>query len=360
MSNSSVYNFSAGPSMLPQAVMKRAQEEFLNWQGTGSSVAEVSHRGKEFIAMAEQAESDLRALLQIPDNYTVLYMTGGATGQFSFVPMNLLGEQHGMDYVYSGQWSEKAIKAAKKYGEVNVVAKIAADGAIPPVASWALNKEAAYVHITSNETIDGIEFHETPEVGDVPLVADMSSNILSRPIDVSKYGLIYAGTQKNIAMAGLTLVIVRNDLMGKAAAFTPDIFNYQAQAKAESMLNTPPTYVWYMAGLTYRWLLDEGGLATIAERNDRKAAKLYQFIDNSSLYSNAVNPHSRSRMNVPFTLPEEALNQRFLKKADAEGLVYLKGHRLVGGMRASIYNAMPEAGVDALIDFMRDFEQHHA
>jgi len=351
-----IYNFSAGPTALPKPVMERAQAEFSDWKGKGFSVMEISHRGKDFLEMVAQAESDLRQLLEIPNNYKVLYMQGGATGQFSFIPMNLLGDKNSADYIQTGQWSSKAIECAKRYTAVNIAAETT-ERRVPKFDTWQLDKDAAYVHITANETIDGIEFHDIPNTGDVPLIADMSSNILSKPVDVAKYGLMYASTQKNIAMAGLTLVIIREDLLGKAAKITPAIFNYQELAKAESMLNTPATYVWYMAGLTYRWLLEEGGLSVMAEKNKAKAAKLYKAIDDSALFENHVSPCCRSLMNVPFTLPSEELNERFLKEADKVGLLYLKGHRLVGGMRASIYNAMPEEGINALIQFMAEFER---
>jgi phosphoserine aminotransferase len=359
---SRVYNFSAGPAMLPEAVLKRASEEMLDWHGIGASIMEVSHRGKEFKSVAEQAEADLRELLAVPDNYKVLFLQGGAQAQFATIPMNLLGDKKSADYICTGSWSKKAIAEAKRYCDVNVAASGEASGytTIPPFESWQLNKDAAYVHYTPNETIGGVEFHWVPDTGDVPLVADMSSTILSRPIDVSRFGLIYAGAQKNIGPAGLTLVIVREDLLGRAWDSCPSVFNYQAQADSDSMLNTPPTYAWYLAGLVFQWLKDKGGLEGMAEINKRKADKLYSAIDTSPFYQNPVEPQSRSWMNVPFTLANPDLDAEFLKQAEQRGLTTLKGHRSVGGMRASIYNAMPEEGVDALLEFMAEFERNHA
>ncbi len=356
-----VFNFSAGPAMLPAAVLKQAREEMLDWRGTGMSVMEMSHRGKEFMSIAEQAESDLREVMSIPDNYKVLFLQGGASAQFAAIPMNLLQGRGQADYVNTGAWSKKAIAAARKYCDVNVVASSEDNGftGIPEFDGWALNSDAAYLHYTPNETIGGVEFHWIPESGDAPLVADMSSTILSRPIDVSRFGLIYAGAQKNIGPAGLTLVIVREDLIGDADPALPDVLNYSLQAKAGSMLNTPPTYAWYLAGLVFKWIKDQGGLDVVAEVNRRKAEKLYRAIDESDFYANPVEPQSRSWMNVPFTLARPELDGQFLEQAAAAGLVTLKGHRSVGGMRASIYNAMPEAGVDALIDFMREFERNN-
>ena len=356
-----VFNFSAGPAMLPSAVLKQAREEMLDWRGTGMSVMEMSHRGKEFLSIAEQAEADLREVLAIPDNYKALFLQGGASAQFAAIPMNLLRGRDRADYVNTGAWSKKAIAAAKKYCNVNVVASSEDSGftTIPAFEDWSLDSDAAYLHYTPNETIGGVEFHWIPETGDVPLVADMSSTILSRPIDVSRFGLIYAGAQKNIGPAGLTLVIVREDLIGDPDPALPDVLSYSLQSKAGSMLNTPPTYGWYLAGLVFKWIKDQGGLDVVAEVNRRKAEKLYQAIDESDFYANPVEPQSRSWMNVPFTLAKPELDGQFLEGAAAEGLVTLKGHRSVGGMRASIYNAMPEAGVDALIDFMREFEKQN-
>lgn len=356
-----VYNFSAGPAMLPTAVLERAQAELPDWQGSGMSVMEMSHRGKEFVGIAARAEADLRELMGIPASYKVLFLQGGASLQFAMVPANLLRGRTSADYVNTGQWSKKAISEAKRLCQVNVAASAEASGftTIPPRETWRLDPQAAYVHYTPNETIGGVEFHTIPDVGDVPLVADMSSTILSRPVDVSRYGLIYAGAQKNIGPAGVTVVIVREDLIGELAPGMPSLFDYQAQAEADSMLNTPPTYAWYIAGLVFQWLKDQGGLAAMAERNRRKAEKLYAAIDGSDFYANPVEPSARSWMNVPFTLARPELDEPFLKQASASGLKTLKGHRSVGGMRASIYNAMPEEGVDALIAFMREFERTH-
>lgn len=357
---SRVYNFSAGPAMLPESVMRRAAEEMLDWQGTGMSVMEMSHRGKAYVSIAERAEADLRELLAIPDNYHVLFLQGGATGQFSAVPMNLLGERRAADYVYTGSWSKKAIGEAKKYCQVNVAASGEPDLMhVPEQSEWQLSADAAYVHITPNETISGVEYHCLPEVGDKPLVADMSSTLLSRPIDVSRFGLIYAGAQKNIGPAGVTLVIVRDDLIGQAGPQTPTVWDYKQQAEADSMLNTPATYPLYIAGLVFQWLKELGGLEKMAEINQRKAHKLYAAIDESNFYSNPVAKQNRSWMNVPFVLADSELDSRFLEEAESVGLTTLKGHRSVGGMRASIYNAMPEAGVDRLIEFMADFEQRN-
>ncbi|MCF6235360.1 MAG: 3-phosphoserine/phosphohydroxythreonine transaminase [Gammaproteobacteria bacterium] len=353
-----IYNFSAGPAMLPTAVLERAQEEMLDWQGTGMSVMEMSHRGKEYMSIAEKAESDLRELLAVPDNYKVLFLQGGASSQFAMVPLNLLRDKTSADYFYTGQWSKKAIAEAKRYCDVNIVATSESDGfnSIPAQSEWQLSKGAAYVHYTPNETIGGVEFQCLPEVGDVPLVADMSSSILSRPIDVSKYGVIYAGAQKNIGPAGLAVVIVRDDLIGSARDGTPSMFDYKIHADNGSMYNTPPTYTWYLAGLVFEYLKEKGGLTVVAEENQRKAKKLYTFIDASDFYANPVAIDSRSWMNVTFTLADNNLDAAFLKEADALGLKTLKGHRSVGGMRASIYNAMPEKGVSALVDFMAEFE----
>ncbi|WP_373054322.1 3-phosphoserine/phosphohydroxythreonine transaminase [Thioalkalivibrio sp.] len=356
-----VMNFSAGPAALPQAVLERARDELLDFRGSGMSVMEMSHRGKPFMAVAEKAEHDLRKLMNIPEDYSVLFLQGGATGQFAAIPMNLANGQ-GMDYVDTGAWSGKAIKEAQKYGPVNIVASSQASGydSIPDRATWNLDPNAAFVHYTPNETIGGVEFPDIPDVGDVPLVADMSSTILSRPIDVSKFGVIYAGAQKNIGPAGLTVVIVRNDLLQREKGAVPAVLDWALQAENDSMYNTPPTFGWYLAGLVFEWLLDQGGLEGMAEVNQRKAAKLYQYIDNSAFYRNPVEPSARSWMNVPFILADDALDGTFLNEADAAGLSSLKGHRSVGGMRASIYNAVPESAVDTLIEFMADFENRHA
>ncbi|MGM0553307.1 MAG: 3-phosphoserine/phosphohydroxythreonine transaminase [Pseudomonadota bacterium] len=357
-----VMNFSAGPAALPQAVLERARDELLDFRGAGMSVMEMSHRGKPFMQVAEKAEQDLRQLLAIPDNYSVLFLQGGATGQFAAIPMNLAAEGQSVDYVDTGAWSGKAIKEAQKYASVNIVASSQAEGyaSIPPRSGWNLDPNAAYVHYTPNETIGGVEFHEIPDVGDVPLIADMSSTILSRPIDVSKFGVIYAGAQKNIGPAGLTVVIVRNDLLKRETGRVPAVLEWALQANNDSMYNTPPTFGWYFAGLVFEWLLEQGGLTRMAEINQRKAEKLYHFVDNSAFYRNPVEPAARSWMNVPFILADDGLDGTFLNEAEAAGLSSLKGHRSVGGMRASIYNAVPESAVDALIEFMADFEQRHA
>ncbi|MBT7307397.1 MAG: 3-phosphoserine/phosphohydroxythreonine transaminase [Gammaproteobacteria bacterium] len=353
------YNFSAGPAMLPSAVIARAQQEMMEWHSAGMSVMEMSHRGKDYMSIAEKAEADLREVMAIPSNYKVLFLQGGASSQFAMVPMNLLRGSGGADYLNTGMWSKKAIAEARRYCEVNVAADTSAGGfcAVPEQDSLQLNADAAYLHYTPNETIGGVEFDYLPESGEVPLVADMSSTILSRPLDVSRYGVIYAGAQKNIGPAGLTIVIVREDLIGHAPEQTPAMFSYETHAKADSMYNTPPTYSWYMAGLVFEWIKEQGGLAAMAEVNQRKAGKLYELIDSSDFYANPVEKNGRSWMNVPFTLADAALDGAFLSGAAERGLVTLKGHRSVGGMRASIYNAMPEEGVDTLVEFMRAFEQ---
>jgi len=355
------YNFSAGPAMLPETVLEQAKTELLDWRGAGMSVMEMSHRGKEFVSIAEQAEADLRELLMIPKDYKVLFLQGGATSQFAMIPMNLLRGKMKADYLNTGIWSEKAIAEAKRYCQVNVVAtgKDKKFTTVPERNSWNCDIDAAYFHYTPNETINGVEMHTVPDVS-VPIVADMSSTILSRPIDVSKFGLIYAGAQKNIGPAGLTIVIVREDLLGDTILSTPIMFDYKAQVEAESMLNTPPTYAWYIAGLVFKWVKAQGGLIAMGERNQRKAEKLYQAIDNSSFYANPVDPTYRSWMNVPFTLANPDLEKTFLSEAKDVGLMTLAGHRSVGGMRASIYNAMPEQGIATLVDFMKDFEKRKA
>lgn len=358
---SRVYNFSAGPAALPEAVLKQAAEEMLDWQGSGMSVMEMSHRGKAFVSIAEQAEADLRELMAVPDNYKVLFLQGGATGQFSAIPLNLAQGRETADYVINGSWGKKAVKEAGKYmSNVRVAAQPDSFNIAPDPSSWDLSDDAAYVHYTPNETIEGVEFHTVPDVGEVPLVADMSSTILSRPIDVSKFGVIYAGAQKNIGPSGLVLTIVREDLIGSAVDTCPMVLDWKAQADADSMLNTPPCYAWYICGLVFQWLKAQGGLAAMAEINHRKAAKLYSAIDGSGgFYTNPVDVSSRSWMNVPFVLKDDALDEAFLSGAKAAGLETLKGHRSVGGMRASIYNAMPEAGIDALIEFMADFAKNN-
>jgi phosphoserine aminotransferase len=358
---SRVFNFSAGPAVLPVEVLEQAAAEMRDWKGSGMSVMEMSHRGKEFISIAEKAEKDLRDILKIPQKYKVLFLQGGATSQFAMVPLNLLKGKKTVDYINTGQWSKKAIAEAKRYCEVNTAATGEAGNftTIPPRSAWKLNPDAAYVHYTPNETIGGVEFHSLPDTGDVPLVADMSSTILSRPIDVSKFGLIYAGAQKNIGPAGLTIVIIREDLIGEVMPNTPVMFSYKTHADNGSMYNTPPTFAWYVAGLVFDWIKRKGGLEAMAEVNKRKAEKLYAFIDKSRAYRNPVDPECRSWMNVPFTLKKPDLDSKFLEMAKASGLVALKGHRSVGGMRASIYNAMPEEGVDALIACMGEFEKKH-
>lgn len=356
-----VYNFSAGPAMLPEAVLERARDEMLEWRGSGMCVAEMSHRGKDFMSIAAQAEADLRELLAVPSHYKVLFLQGGASTQFAAVPMNLLRGAAGADYLNTGSWSKKAIAEARRYGQVHVAANTESERftRAPRQDELTLSDGAAYVHYTPNETIEGVEFPYVPDTGDRPLVADMSSTILSRPIDVSRFGLIYAGAQKNIGPAGLTIVIVREDLLGQALPATPTMLDYKIHADNESMYNTPPTYAWYLAGLVFDWLKGLGGLAAMAEINARKAKLLYDAIDASGFYHNPVEPASRSWMNVPFTLANAELDETFIKEAKAANLTTLKGHRSVGGMRASIYNAMPQAGVETLVGFMQEFERRH-
>lgn len=359
---STIYNFCAGPAMLPTAVMEKAQEELIDWQNHGCSVMEISHRSPSFIALAKQSEQDLRDLMAIPDNYKVLFCHGGGRGQFAAVALNLLPEGGKADYIVNGSWSEAAAKEAKNIGDVNVIdITETIDGkiGIKAMTDWPLSPTAAYVHYCPNETVNGIELFEVPNTGKVPLVADMSSTILSREIDVSKFGLIYAGAQKNIGPSGLALVIIREDLLGKARKFTPNIMNYQVSVDNDSMHNTPPTYSWYLASLVFQWLKSLGGVKSIEENNIRKAVKLYDFIDSSSFYQNNITAQYRSRMNIPFWLSDENLNSKFLQQAQENGLLALKGHRIVGGMRASLYNAMPIEGVVALIQFMTSFEQEN-
>lgn len=361
-----VYNFSAGPAALPEPVLRQAAAEMLDWQGCGMSVMEMSHRGPQFMAIMADALSRLRSLLGVPADYDVLFMQGGALGENAIVPMNLLGQHGSIDFIDTGVWSQKSMQEAAKYARVNVAAS-AADSdytRIPARESWRLEPDAAYVHICSNETIGGVEYSDTPDVGSVPLVADMSSNILSRPVDVHQYGLIYAGAQKNIGPAGLTLVIVRRDLLGRALPFTPTAFNYAVVAENGSMYNTPPTYAIYVAGLVFKWIEDQGGLAAMAARNAEKAGLLYDALDRSTLergglFVTRVARACRSRMNVTFHLRDEHLTAPFLAGAEARGLVQLRGHRAVGGLRASIYNAMPLQGVQALVAWMAEFEQLH-
>jgi len=356
-----IYNFSAGPAVLPREVLEQAREELVNWRGCGMSVMEMSHRGKEYMGIQSQAEADLRELMNIPANYKVLFLQGGASSQFAMVPMNLLRGKTRADYLNTGEWSKKAIKEAKKYCTVNVVASSEDRNFsyAPTQDRWQLDPDAAYVHYTPNETIGGVEIFWTPDTGEVPLVADMSSTILSRPIDVSKYGVIYAGAQKNIGPAGVTVVIVREDLIGQTLPGTPTMFDYKVHADNESMYNTPPTFAIYMAGLVFKWLKDKGGLAEMERINIAKAKLLYDYLDSTDFYLSPVAPENRSRMNVPFTLKDPALDEGFLKGAKAHGLLQLKGHRSVGGMRASIYNAMPIEGVEALVDYMKEFARTH-
>jgi phosphoserine aminotransferase len=356
-----VYNFSAGPSALPEPVLLKARDELLEWGSSGMSVMEMSHRSKEYVAIAEKAEADLRELLGVPGNYKVLFLQGGATGQFAAIPMNLLRGKAKAAYVATGLWSEKAVAEAKLYCEAQVAASSKAThyATIPPRSEWTVDPEAAYLHYTANETIGGVEFQDIPDAGGLPLVSDMSSNLLSRAIDVSRFGLIYAGAQKNMGPAGIAVVIVREDLIGQVLPGTPSIFDYQKMADNGSMLNTPPTYPWYLLGLVLEWLKGEGGIAALEARNIAKAAKLYAAIDASPFYSNPVDPACRSRMNVPFRIANADLEKTFLAEARTAGLVNLEGHRSVGGFRASIYNAMPEAGVDALVGFMAEFERKY-
>ncbi|MER0204777.1 MAG: 3-phosphoserine/phosphohydroxythreonine transaminase [Nitrosomonas sp.] len=356
-----IYNFSAGPAVLPKEVLQQARDEMLDWHGSGMSVMEMSHRGKEFMSIAEKTENDLRELANIPRNYKVLFLQGGASSQFSMVPMNLLRGKTTADYINTGQWSSKAIEEASRYCTVNVAASSeeAHFTYIPPLEQWRLNPDAAYVHYTSNETIGGVEFHWVPET-DVPLVADMSSDILSQPLDVTRFGLIYAGAQKNLGPAGLTLVIVREDLLGQPLPGTPTLYDYQIHAKNDSMYNTPPTYAMYITGLVFAWLKKQGGLAAMEKINIAKAKLLYDLLDSTDFYHCPVAIADRSRMNVPFTLKDSALDGEFLKQAQHNGLLQLKGHRSVGGMRASIYNAMPVEGVTTLAAFMKEFASRHA
>ena len=361
MANKTVYNFAPGPAMLPRTVMEQAQRELLDWNGTGMSVMEISHRSREFIALAEESEADLREILDIPVNYKVLFLQGGATSQFSMVPMNLMQPEGIADYIVTGNWSKKAFKEAQRFGKVNVAASSESLNftTIPDRDTWKLSDGSTYVYYCSNETIAGLEFQETPDVGDRPLVCDLTSHALSRPIDVSKYGIIIAGSQKNIGPSGLVIVIVREDLMGKASMPVPSIYDYAIMAEHGSMYNTPPTFSWYMAGLVFKWIKEQGGLAAMERNAIQRSSRLYEAIDASDFYANPIDVRYRSRMNVSFTLFDNSLDATFLSEARGAGLEALKGHRSVGGMRASIYNAMPQAGVDALIGFMRDFEKRN-
>jgi phosphoserine aminotransferase len=355
------FNFSPGPAALPTEVLEQARDEMLDWNHDGMSVMEISHRGKAFTEVASQAEADLRELMGVPRNYKVLFLQGGASAQFAFVPMNLAGADSIADYVNTGHWSCKAITEARRFCKVHVAADAGGEYLrVPPQSELKLSGDAAYVHYTPNETIGGVEFGYIPQTGAIPLVADMSSSILSRPIDVSRFGLIYAGAQKNIGPSGLVVVIVREDLIGRARSGTPLVFDYKAVADDHSMLNTPPTFAWYMAGLVFKWLKRNGGVAAMGERNRAKAERLYAAIDGSQFYRNSVATDSRSWMNITFTLAKPELDVLFLEHAAASGLKNLKGHRVHGGMRASLYNAMPLAGVDALVAFMAEFERRHA
>ena len=356
-----VFNFSAGPATLPEEVLKQAASEMLDWHGSGQSVMEMSHRGKEYMSIQAQAEADLRELLAIPANYKVLFLQGGATLQFEMIPINLLQGKTSADFINTGEWAKKAIKEAKPFCQANVIASSEDKNFsyAPAQSDWKLNKDAAYVHYTANETIGGVEFHWVPDTGNVPLVCDMSSNILSKPVDVAKYGLIYAGAQKNIGPAGLTIVIVRDDLIGKGVPTPPTMLDYKTHADNDSMFNTPPTYGIYIAGLVFQWLKKRGGLAVAEKKNIEKAKLLYDYLDQSSFFKNPVRKEDRSRMNVPFTLRNESLDDEFIKGAKERGMIQLKGHRSVGGMRASIYNAMPIAGIQMLVQYMREFEAKH-
>ena len=356
-----VYNFGAGPAMLPAEVMHQAQAEFLDWQGTGMSVMEVSHRCERYMDMAAQAEADLRGLLAVPDNYKVLFLQGGATSQFAMAPQNLLRAKTSADYLHTGHWSGKALREARRFCTVNVAMSGETNGftSIPASGTWQLNPDAAYVYYTENETIHGVEFPTIPETGSAPLVCDMTSSLLSHPLEVSRFGIVFAGAQKNIGTAGLVVVIIREDLVGGAPPGVASMSNYAVHVKERSMYNTPPTWSWYLAGLVLRWTLAQGGLVEMQMRARQRSEKLYRMIDGSGFYHNPVDERCRSSMNVPFTLNNAELNATFLAGAEALGLASLAGHRSVGGMRASLYNAMPEAGVDLLVEFMRDFERRY-
>lgn len=356
------YNFCAGPAALPTAVLEKAQKELLNWQGKGISIMEMSHRHKDYVAVATKAEADLRQLLNIPHNYKVLFLQGGASLQFSAIPLNLLGKHAKADYVKTGIWSDKAIKEAQRYGQIHVIDAVSqqnGQSGILPSHEWDISEDATYLHYCENETIGGLQFNEIPQTN-IPLVADLSSSILSAPIDVSQFGLIYAGAQKNIGPAGLTIVIVREDLLDQSQTHIPTLLKYSAQSENGSMLNTPATYSWYLAGLVFEWLLEQGGVTAIHEMNVAKAKLLYGYIDQSDFYNNPIAVGNRSLMNVPFTLKDESLNKLFLKEAEEHHLLNLEGHRSVGGMRASIYNAVPLEGVQALVDFMDSFANKYS
>jgi phosphoserine aminotransferase len=356
------FNFSAGPATLPEQVLRQAQEEMLEWNGVGASIVEISHRSADFMAVAAQAEADLRTLVGIPDDYAVLFLGGGATTQQALLPLNFASPGQRADYVVTGHWGKTAVKQAKPYVDAHVAASGEAGGFhdIPPVAQWQLSPDAAYVHITANETIHGVEFRDVPDVGEVPLIADFSSSIASEPIDVSRYGVIYAGAQKNLGPVGIAVVIIRRDLLERAGQPRADIFDYRSHVARDSMLNTPPTWNWYLAGLMFKWMLAQGGVEAFARLSQAKSAAIYDAIDGSGgFYRNEVVPAVRSRMNIPFFLPSEELDARFVSESKAAGLLALKGHKAVGGIRASIYNAMPLEGAQALAAFMRDFQQRN-
>ncbi|USJ00913.1 3-phosphoserine/phosphohydroxythreonine transaminase [Xanthomonas prunicola] len=356
------FNFSAGPATLPESVLRQAQAEMVEWNGVGASIVEISHRSAEFMAVAAAAEADLRSLLSIPDDYAVMFTAGGATTIQALLPLNFAAPGQAADYVITGHWGKTAIKQAATYVDARIAADAQADGFIdiPPAASWTLSPHSAYVHITANETIHGVEFRDTPDVGTLPLFADFSSSIASEPLDISRYGLIYAGAQKNLGPVGISVVIVRRDLLERAGQPRADIFNYASHVARDSMLNTPPTWNWYLLGLTVKWMLQQGGVQEFARRNAEKAVLVYGAIDGSGgFYRNLINPAVRSRMNIPFFLPDERLDTLFVSESKAAGLLALKGHKAVGGIRASLYNAMPVAGAQALATFMRDFQQRH-
>ncbi|MFW9487246.1 3-phosphoserine/phosphohydroxythreonine transaminase [Xanthomonas euvesicatoria pv. euvesicatoria] len=356
------FNFSAGPATLPESVLRQAQAEMVEWNGVGASIVEISHRSADFMAVAAAAEADLRSLLSIPDDYAVLFTAGGATTIQALLPLNFAAPGQAADYVITGHWGKTAIKQAATSVDARIAADAQADGFvdIPPAASWTLSPHSAYVHITANETIHGVEFRDTPDVGTLPLFADFSSSIASEPLDISRYGLIYAGAQKNLGPVGISVVIVRRDLLERAGQPRADIFNYASHAARDSMLNTPPTWNWYVLGLTVKWMLEQGGVQEFARRNAEKAALVYGAIDGSGgFYRNLIKPAARSRMNIPFFLPDEQLDALFVSESKAAGLLALKGHKAVGGIRASLYNAMPVAGAQALAAFMHDFQQRH-
>jgi phosphoserine aminotransferase len=357
-----VFNFSAGPAALPLEVLQQAADDLLDWQGSGMSVMEMSHRGREYMSIHEMALADLRHLLNVPSSHRILFLQGGGLAENALVPMNLLGARDQADYVITGSWSTKSQKEAARYCKANIVASTAADGftSLPPVDSWKMSENPAYVHLCTNETINGVEFSEVPALGDVPLVADISSHMLSRPLDIARYGALYGGAQKNVGIAGLTVVIVREDLLDRATSVCPTAFEWKTVAQNNSMYNTPPTFAIYIAGLVFKWLKAQGGLPEIEKRNIEKATLLYDTIDASAFYHNPVQVNARSRMNVPFTLADESRNADFLTGAAARGLMQLKGHKSVGGMRASIYNAMSIDGVRALVSYMKDFEREQA